>query len=131
VQAVDSQAKVIPYTEATKIRSFTRNCLEKLQKLNQLAGVVSPPESEQWKLQKARAESGQGISTSMLFPLFGTGAGGSNAKDVIEPMLEGITQFLSNPRNADLANCLTDIYISAFRQDDLDELTRILNSKFR
>jgi O-acetyl-ADP-ribose deacetylase (regulator of RNase III) len=130
VQAVDSQAKVIPYTESTKIRSFTRNCLEKLQRLNQLAGIISQPETEQWKLQKERADKGQGICTSILFPLFGTGAGGANAKDVIEPMLTGITQFLGNPRNADLANCLTDIYISAFRQDDLDELTRILNAKF-
>ncbi|MGE5376330.1 MAG: TIR domain-containing protein [Bacteroidota bacterium] len=130
VQAVDSQARVIPYTEPAKIRSFTRNCLEKLQKLNQLSGIISPPDTEQWILQKERAEKGKGNSTSILFPLFGTGSGGASAKDVIEPMLMGISQFLSHPQNADLANCLTDIYISAFRQDDLDELSAILKAKF-
>ena len=130
VQAVDSRATVTPYTEPSQIRSFTRNCLAKLQKLNQLSGVISPPETEQWKLQKERAEQGQGISTSILFPLFGTGSGGAQAKDVIEPMLDGFSQFLGDPNNAELANSLKDIYISAFRQDDVTELDRILTEKY-
>lgn len=133
VEAIDSESRVVPYTKASDIRSFTRNCLGKLQSLNRLSGVISPPEesfNEQREFQKERAEKGQGISTSILFPLFGTGSGGAHAKDVIEPMLEGFSQYLGDPKNAELANVLQDIYISAFREDDVTELDRILTAKY-
>ena len=45
-------------------------------------------------------------------------------------MLEGFSQYLGDPKNAELANVLQDIYISAFREDDVTELDRILTAKY-
>ena len=45
-------------------------------------------------------------------------------------MLDGMVGFLGDPRNVELTAALTDIYILAFRQRDLEDLSRILRQGF-
>ncbi len=45
-------------------------------------------------------------------------------------MLDGIAGFLDDPNNGAVATDLSDIYISAFRQQDVDEILGILRGRF-
>ena len=129
VQAVDAEGIVIPFKQPYQIESCTRACLFKLLELNRLNGVVSPPDTEQRAEQEMRAAQGRGIARSILFPLFGTGQGGNAADNVIGPMLTGITGFLEDRDNGELAATLSEIYISAFKQQDLDDVVRVLSAE--
>lgn len=129
VQAVAADNTVIPYKQPEQIEECARNCMAKLAEIHALNGVISPPDSEQRKEQERLAAEGGGLAKSIIFPLFGTGHGGSAPADVVEPMLSGITGYLDD--NEALADVLTDIYISAFKQQDLEVVVEILRTKFR
>jgi len=130
VQAVDAESTVIPYKQPDQIEACVRASLSKLLEINDLGGVISPPDSYQRQEQEQLAKQGQGIVRSIIFPLFGTGQGGSAPADVVEPMLSAITGFLDDSDNVDLTSVLTDIYISAFKEQDVNVLTEILRSRF-
>ena len=70
--------------------------------------------------QEQRAKDGKGLSHSILFPLFGTGTGGSSVSDVVQAMILGITGFLDDPHNHSSAKQLSDIYLSAYFKKDVD-----------
>jgi O-acetyl-ADP-ribose deacetylase (regulator of RNase III) len=130
VQAVDAQGTVIPYKEPYQVGACVRASLSKLLEINQLQGVISPPGTEPRTEQEKLAALGLGAARSILFPLFGTGQGGSAAAEVIEPMLEGITEFLGDTDYLERLADLTDIYISAFKQEDVDVVIEFLRKRF-
>lgn len=127
VEAVAADNTVKPFQQPDQIEDCVRNCLAKLDEVNALQGVISPPDSEQRKEQEKRAAAGRGFAQSIIFPLFGTGQGGTAPDKVLAPMLLGITGYLGD--NEALADVLTDIYISAFKQQDLDTVVKILCDK--
>lgn len=128
VQAVHSEGTVIPFKQPDQVEACVRSVLSKLAEVNQLNGVISPPESKQRMAQEARAEKGDGIARSIIFPLFGTGQGGSSVPEIIGPMMAGLCGYLDYEDNGVLAPILSDIYLSAFKQQDFDDAVQILRS---
>ena len=130
VQAVTAEAKVVPFSQPHQIEDCVRACLSKVGEINQMNGVISPIESVQRAEQERLANSGMGLSKSILFPLFGTGQGGSSTLEAIRPMLTGVQRFLSDTDNVNVAETLTDIYFAAFREPDVDDVTTELRAMF-
>ena len=112
----------VPYKGSQQIEGCVRAALAKVSELNDMDGVFSPPDSAARGEQEAQAAAGDGTLRSILFPLFGTGQGGLPVTEVVGPMLDGMTGYLSDPDNH-LAEALTDLYISAFAQADVDAVT--------
>ena len=130
VQAVAAESKVIPYKQSYQIEDCVRNCLKKMKEVNSSKGVISPPDSEQRKVQELLAAEEKGEIRSIIFPLFGTGQGGSSSKEVLEPILSGLIGFLEDSDNKDLANVLDDVYISAFMKQDFEDVKQLMQEKF-
>lgn len=129
VQAVEARKTIIPFTQSNHIESCVRNCLNEILKINHQRGIISPPDTEQRKQQEELAEKGDPTIRSVIFPLFGTGKGGSDPADVLDPMLSTLTKFLE--RNDELAANLTDIYISAYKEQDVKTVTEFLKARFK
>lgn len=126
VQAVDAEGVVIPFKQPYQIEACVRAVLSKLTEVNRIQGVISPPDTEQRNEQESRAARGEGMVRSILFPLFGTGQGGSTPADVMGPMLAGITGFLEDQDDGELTAVLNEIYISTFKQQDLEDVVEFL-----
>lgn len=126
VQAVDAEGIVIPFKQPHQIEACVRATLSKLAEINQFRGIISPPDTEQRRDQETRANQGGGIARSILFPLFGTGQGGSSASEIIGPMLAGISGYFNEQDNGQLINEISDIFISAYRKQDVEEVVRAL-----
>jgi O-acetyl-ADP-ribose deacetylase (regulator of RNase III) len=129
VQAVVAEGMVIPYKQPYQIESCVRSCLSKLAELNQLKGVVSPQASPQWEEQEKLASTGNFNVRSIIFPIFGTGQGGSTIQEVLGPMISGMQGILDDPEGEDLANYLTDIYVSAFTKQDVQEVVSLVQKE--
>jgi O-acetyl-ADP-ribose deacetylase (regulator of RNase III) len=129
VQAVDAESRTIPYKHPQQIETSVRAVLSALADLNQKDGVFSPPDSDQRTEQKYLAASGKGRLRSIIFPLLGTGQGGADTAEVIDPMLDGMISFLSDTDNQVLAEELYDVYISAYTQDDVGTVTAALTRR--
>lgn len=119
VQAVDAESRTIPYKHPQQIETSVRAVLSALAALNQKSGVFSPPDSDQRAEQERLAASGKGVMRSIIFPLLGTGQGGADTAEVVDPMVDSMISFLSDTDNRVLAEELEDIYISAYTQDDV------------
>lgn len=130
VQAIDAQAQVVPFSQPDQIEDCMRACFKKLRELNEANGIVSPPGTLQRAEQEEVAQNGNAVAKTILFPLFGTGQGGSSTADAIGHMLESMCRFLSDPDNADLANEVTDIFFSAFREPDVECVKQALTARF-
>ncbi len=126
VQAVPADARLIPFKQAFQIEACARSILAKIGQVNAAKGIISPPQTEQRLEQEKRAESGDSVIRSVVFPLLGTGSGGASVAEVLGPMIDGIARVLA----ADDGACsgLTDIYISAYTQSDVEEVTSFLGS---
>lgn len=129
VQAVPADKTVIPFKQPYQIERCVRNSLDKILEINQIKGVKSQPGTEQPEEQKRLAAEPGGIVKSVIFPLFGTGQGGSAPSDVLDPMLSALTNFLED--NDELAANLTDIYISAYTEQDVNTVTEFLKARFK
>jgi O-acetyl-ADP-ribose deacetylase (regulator of RNase III) len=129
VQAVDAESKVIPYKHPQQVEESVRAALSRMAALNEQHGVFSPPRTDQ-RAEHARLKAaGQGQLTSIIFPLLGTGQGGAGTAEVIDPIVDGLVGFLSEPENLGLAEMLQEVYISAYTQEDLDTVTAALEQK--
>lgn len=130
VQAVDAANTVIPYKQPHQIEECVRASLAKIAEINGQLGLISPPGSEQYAEQERVAKSGNGKVQSVIFPLFGSGQGGNPTAEVLGPMFSGIEGFFHDPEGVELGAVMTDIYISAFKERDVEELTNFLSEKF-
>ena len=130
VQAVDAEARVVPFKQPDQIEDCMRACLAKLLELNGLKGLVSPPGTVQRKLQEQLAVNGSGVSKSILFPLFGTGQGGGSSVEAIKYMLSGLQRFLEDSDHAALANDLEDVYFAAYTEPDVEAVSVALAATF-
>jgi O-acetyl-ADP-ribose deacetylase (regulator of RNase III) len=131
VQAVDAESRVIPYKHPHQVEASVRAALSAFAALNQEHGVFSPPGTEQRAEQERLAALGDGELRSIIFPLLGTGQGGANAAEVIDPIVDGLVGFLSDAENRAVAEVLEDVYISAYTQDDVDTVSAALEQKTR
>lgn len=129
VQAVPAENRVVPFQQPEQIERCVRVCLEKIGLLNATNGVVSPDGTPQHAHQQALAKQGKGGTTSIVFPLFGTGQGGSQAGAVVQPMLSAITQFLQEPDSRGAAEMLEDIYLCVYAQEDAETIIGILRTE--
>ena len=126
VQAIDAEARVAPFKQPYQIEDCTRSCFVKLLGLNRAQGIISPLGSPQRDLQERTAKDGNGLSKSILFPIFGTGQGGGSAQDAIGPMLAGMNGFFEDPASASLGDQLDDIYFAAFTMSDVAVITKAI-----
>lgn len=129
VQAVDAESRVIPYKHPQQIEASVRAALSALADLNQESGVFAPTGSDQRAEQERLAADGKGRMESIIFPLLGTGQGGADTAEVIDPMVDGLVSFLSDRDNQALAGTLQDIYISAYTQEDVGTVTAVLKQR--
>jgi O-acetyl-ADP-ribose deacetylase (regulator of RNase III) len=129
VQAVAAENRVTPFRQPDQISRCVRNCLTKVTAINAQNGVISPTNSPQYKEQELRAAAREPAIRSIIFPLFGTGQGGTETAQVLTPMMDAIESYLGDEDNVVLTRTLTDIYISAFKQRDLEALTAFLKAR--
>lgn len=131
VQAVDAQGIVVPFKEPHQIEACVRSALAKLVEVNSASGVVSPPDTEQRTVQEARGSTGDAACRSILFPLFGTGQGGSDAREVVQSMLAGFTAYLADEGLTPPEVALSEIYLSAYREQDAEQALVALESALK
>lgn len=129
VQAVDAESRVIPYKQPHQIEACVRGALTTMASLSDESGVFSQPGTRQRAEQERAAAAGNGKLTSILFPLFGTGQGGADTKDVIGPMLDGMISYLSERENQSFAETLRDIYVSVYTQQDANIVMTALRER--
>jgi hypothetical protein len=130
VQAVDALSKVLPYKHPHQIESAVRGSLTVMAELNSVQGVFSPEGSAQRAEQERVAATGNWRLESILMPLFGTGTGGAETRDVIGAMLDALVSHLSDPDNQILAESLKHVYLSAYLEEDVQVLEAALASRF-
>ena len=131
VQAVDAQGIVVPFKEPHQIEACVRSALAKLVEVNTQAGVISPPGTEQRALQAQKAAAGLTHCRSILFPLFGTGQGGADAREVVQSMLSGILGHLADESGTPAEVALRDIYLSAYREQDSEQAQSVLDAALK
>lgn len=126
VQAVAAEARVVPFKQPFQIEACGRSVLDKIMAVNEAKGVISPRGWEQRIEQEQRATAGDAEIRSVIFPLFGTGQGGSAVNEVLGPMLDGMAGFLSD-RDGQMS--VRDIFLSAYTTQDVDEVITFLQSR--
>lgn len=126
VQAVSAENRVVPFQQRHQIISSVRAVLALVGELNDCEAVFSKPRSRQRVDQESIARSGRGTLTSVIFPLLGTGTGGAAASAVIEPILDGVIDFLREEENEPVLRALQDVYISSFYEDDVRVVAKAL-----
>jgi len=62
-----------------------------------------------------------------VFPLFGTGQGGSTVTEVLGPMFDGMLAALTDDEASHTT--VTDIYISAFTVPDVAEVISLMKAR--
>jgi O-acetyl-ADP-ribose deacetylase (regulator of RNase III) len=130
VQAVDAESRVVPYKHPQQIEACVRAVLSVLAELNQLSGVFSPPDTDQRIEQERLASAGKGRLESIIFPLLGTGQGGADTAEAIDPMVDGMISFFADVDTQAPVNPLKDIYICAYTQEDVEIVTAGLERRF-
>ena len=131
VQAVAAQGIVVPFKEPYQIEDCVRSALTKLVDVNRASGVISPPGTDQRALQEERAAAGHTACRSILFPLFGTGQGGSDCRDVVQNMLAGFKSYFDDEGDTEPEVALSEIYLSAFKQPDAESALAALDAALK
>jgi hypothetical protein len=131
VQAVDAQGIVVPFKEPYQIEACVRSTLTKLVEVNLASGIVSPDGTEQRLLQEQRKGTDSGLCRSILFPMFGTGQGGAEAREVVQSMLSGLTGHFADEGDSVAEVALTDVYFSAYREQDAQQALAALESTLK
>ncbi|MBZ0285847.1 MAG: TIR domain-containing protein [Anaerolineae bacterium] len=116
VEAVESKKQFAPYQEPDDIRQSVYNCLRTVREVNEKQGVISPDGTPQHAAQVKQAAAGYEPIKSIIFPVFGSGQGGKEVKDVIDLMAGSLKEFLSDERDP---VTLEDIYISSYFVEDV------------
>lgn len=127
VQVVPAEARLTPFSQPHQIRACARAVLTAIARVNSQNGVISPEGTDQRAEQEQRFAAGDGMIRSVIFPLFGTGQGGSKSADVLAPMMEGILGALE--KNVTALGSLSDIYISAYTVADVEAVSAFLRSQ--
>jgi O-acetyl-ADP-ribose deacetylase (regulator of RNase III) len=129
VQAVIAERKVVPFCQSDQIEACVRQCLTKVAEINAAKGIVSPPDTPQRAEQEKLASTADPVARSIIFPIFGTGHGGSTIANVIPAMLNGIQCALDDLEGTAVLKDLKDIYISAFTQSDVEAVVSLLTKE--
>jgi O-acetyl-ADP-ribose deacetylase (regulator of RNase III) len=130
VQTVIAEARVAPFYQPHQIVDCVRGVLLKIGEINRCHGIVSPAGTDPHQLQEALAKDAYVPIRSVIFPLFGTGQGGADKGEVIELMLDGLQDFLSHRHHRGQLDGLADIYLSAFLEPDVEQLSNALRRRF-
>jgi O-acetyl-ADP-ribose deacetylase (regulator of RNase III) len=127
VHADTADARIVPFKQPYQISDCARSVLEKIAAVDSDNGIISPEGSQQRLEQEQRAEKGDSRIRSVIYPLFGTGVGGSTAGHVVAPMLDGILGFLNDADNQ--ARNPLHIYLSAYTAQDVEDVSTFLSSR--
>lgn len=125
VQGVIAEHRIVPLRSDGQIRDCVTSALLAVQDLCRARGVVSPEGTSQRSLQ---LESAANFSPKgVVLPLFGTGRGGQTPA-VVGPLLLGaIVDFFNGPLRDREHMPITDVYVSAFSDDDVAAVTHLLS----
>jgi O-acetyl-ADP-ribose deacetylase (regulator of RNase III) len=91
------------------VEDCVRNTLEALAEVDSAAGVISP-EGERRREQERIAGDYQSL-TSIAFPLFGAGAGGRSASEIVPAMIAGFKQFWADNPDSPLREITLCVYL--------------------
>ena len=127
VQAVPAEARLAPFKQSFQIEACARSVLAKVAEVNLANGIISQPGTAQRLEQETRAAAGDSSIRSIVFPLFGTGQGGSTVTEVLGPMFDGMLAALTDDEASHTT--VTDIYISAFTVPDVAEVISLMKAR--
>lgn len=120
---VDMMARhetLVPIETDDGISEAVRNCLDLVMEVDQNAGALLPDMDPEPDYQPIR---------SLVLPLFGTGHGGRAVIEIVNPMLDGITQFLfEHEHNGDLA--LEHIHLCVYAVPDIPFVQTAMQRRF-
>ena len=128
VQAVPAEARIVPFRQPFQIEDCARSVLKRIAAINGANGIIS-----QEGLERAFGAGAAAVATgdtkirSVIYPLFGTGHGGTTAGEVLPPMLDGIFGFLYDADNQ--AQSPFDIFLSAYTAQDVEVVSTFLSSR--
>jgi len=113
--AIFSDEPLTPVNSQLGISTVVKNCLDKVEQVNQSKGKIFPDESRYAKEQEKASKSYKEIE-SIIFPLFATGQAGRPVEKVIGPMLKGIKEWFAHHHETSLKQ----VYISVFAEDHVE-----------
>lgn len=119
-----------PVQSDSGLKRCVKNTLDKTIEMNIARGNLWPEGTDERKEAKADEASYKPI-TSIVIPMFGSGHGGRDTKDVIPPIVDGIHEFLLDQiEDKAKAFTLTDIYLCVYYQEDIEPMQQALRRKF-
>ncbi|MCX9079330.1 MAG: hypothetical protein OIN84_15300, partial [Candidatus Methanoperedens sp.] len=124
--AKQDQDKIKPIDDGN-IGEAVTNCLKQVMEVDKNRGVISPTDTETYKLEKEAEDNYKPIK-SIIFPMFATGHGKrqNDIGTIGRLMLESIVQFVAeNHNNADFH--LESIHLCAYSR----QVVETLEAKFR
>ena len=114
-----------PVTEGAALRDCVAHCRDMTQDVDYHKGVISPENTEQRILEEENVRHYTPIR-SIIFPLFGTGHGGSPVQDVVPAMLDAFEHFLSyNPSSP-----LEAIHLCVYAEEEVQPVKQMMAEKF-
>jgi len=120
-----------PVQSDSGVKRCTHNTLDKVLEMNAARGNLWPAGTDERK-EAEKAEKGYQSIKSIVIPMFGSGHGGRETKEVIQPIVDGVHEFLID-RVDDTENplTLTDIYLCVYYQEDLEPMQEALDKNFQ
>jgi O-acetyl-ADP-ribose deacetylase (regulator of RNase III) len=120
-----------PVQSDSGLKRCVINTLDKVLEMNKAKGNIWPEGTDERKKAQANEKNYNPI-TSIVIPMFGSGHGGRETKEVIPPIVDGVHEFLID-RLEDKANklTLTDIYLCVYYQEDVEPMQQALIRKFQ
>ncbi len=120
-----------PILQDSGLRRCVKNTLDKVLELNAAKGNIWPKDTDEYKQDQIKSKDYQPI-TSILIPMFGSGRGGRDTKDVIPPIVHGVHEFLVDMTEDPAKKfTLTDIYLCVYHHEDVEPLQQALAKSFR
>lgn len=119
-----------PVQSDSGLKRCVINTLDKTLEMNAARGNLWPKGTHEREKAQADEKNYQPI-TSIVIPMFGSGHGGRETKDVIPAIVDGVHEFLID-RLEDKKNTLTltDIYLCVYYQEDVEPMQQALSRKF-
>ncbi len=120
------QRKTLP-VEASTIKDTIKTILtETIRDVDKEKGVISPLNTPQRAAQEARAAANEYTKTSsIIFPMFGTGHGKRATEDALEPITEAFVEYIAKNPNTSLEK----IYLCVHYSEELEMADNIFQAK--
>jgi O-acetyl-ADP-ribose deacetylase (regulator of RNase III) len=120
-----------PVQSDSGLKRCVKNTLDKILEMNAARGNIWPEGTDERKQAQEGEKSYQPI-TSIVIPMFGSGHGGRETKEVIPAIVDGVHEFLID-RLEEKPNklTLTDLYLCVYYQEDVEPMQQALSKNFQ